>query len=482
MFDTLFNKTLPSTQADLKSFSVSQLLDVIDIPLYSSGQLGLNKFLNDFVTSPIVYTAITRITDKIAPINPKVFDVKKNEFLLRHDLTDLINKKPNPFESASEFKVAIASYYLLVGNSYINAVGKLSDTSGKQPPLELQALNPTDISPQSTNGQGFVTQYQYNTNRRSIIYNYDILAQKYLDDKGNELLHFKTFNPRRSSNTFLGITALQPLNLEVEQYLQASVHNLSVIKNQGRPSAIVTSDNKEGGLQLSEEQLKEIKARFTEIKGAQNAGKINFLPFNLKWQAISESVKDMDFDKLKNATEQAVYKAFKIPLTFASNEASTFNNKQVDTLSLYDDAIMPLGNTQYSFIGNKLLPRYPNSENLELRIDESEISVLAERKLDVTLKKKQLNVSAANEIRRDVGEESYGAAGDIIYQPANLVPVGTDQFTSDNRETPAKKKELDKEREIELRLKERVFFRKMLMEQGYNKDYIDKCLKEHYDS
>ncbi len=477
MFNNLFTKTHDSSTTELKSFSVRDLLEVIDIPIFNAGQLGLNKFLNDFIVSPIVYTAITRITDNIAQINPRMFDKKENKFLLRHDLTDLINKKPNPFEDSSEFKVNISSFYLLAGNSYINVVGKFSDVSGKQPPLELQTLNPREISPISTSNQGFVNRYQYNTGAISIIYNYDILSQKYLDEKGNELLHLKTFNPRRNINNFLGISALQPLNLEVEQYLQASVHNLSVIKNQGRPSAIVTADKAEGGgIEFSKEQLAEIKERFTEIKGAQNAGKINFLPFNLKWQAISESVKDMDFDKLKNATEQAVYKAFKIPLTFASNEAGTFNNKETDKLSLYDDGIMPLLRRMYSFLGVKLLPRYPDSENLELCIDENEISVLARRKVDVANEKKKLGALSINELRTEIGKEAIGTEGDIIYQPSNLIPAGTDQFTSDNRETPAKKKE----REIGLILQEKAYFRKMLMEQGHNKDYIDKCIKEHY--
>ena len=78
-----------------------------------------------------------------------------------------------------------------------------------------------------------------------------------------------------------------------------------------------------------------------------------------------------------------------------------------------------------------------------------------------------------NELRRDIGEESIGAEGDIIYQPTNLIPIGTDQFTSDNRETPAKKKE----QEIAL---EKACFRDVLVKQGYDKEYIDKCLKEHY--
>ena len=43
-----------------------------------------------------------------------------------------------------------------------------------------------------------------------------------------------------------------------------------------------------------------------------------------------------------------------------------------------------------------------------------------------------------NEIRTKLGYESLPIGGDTIYQPLNLVPVGQDGFTSDNRESPSK--------------------------------------------
>lgn len=473
MFDNLFNKAQP-TQGETKSVTVSQLLDIIDIPTYSFGQTGLAKFLTDFVTSPIVYTAVTKITQNFSPIDPRVFDKKNKQFLPTHPLTDLINKRANPFQYPALFKDELSSFYLLTGNVYIDVMSKLSDVRGQQPVIELRILNPKEIQPVSTGTTGFVTSYIYNAADISVTYHYDIIAQKYLNGNGSELLHLKSFNPKSSSTNFLGISALEPLILEIEQYLQASIHNLSVLKNQGRPSAIVTTDKEEGGgLSLTNEQISEVKKRFTEIKGSENAGKINFLPFNLKWQAISESIKDMDFKTLKTMTEEAVYKAFSIPLTFASNDAGTFNNKASDKLTLFDDAVIPLTKRIYSFVGTKLLPRYPNSDNLELKVDQSEIPVLARRQIAVTKEKAELGALSTNEIRTEIGKETIGKEGDIIYQPANLVPLGTDKLTSDNRDKPARRKADDL-------LKEKAYFRKMLCEQGYGKEYIDKCLKEQY--
>ena len=79
-----------------------------------------------------------------------------------------------------------------------------------------------------------------------------------------------------------------------------------------------------------------------------------------------------------------------------------------------------------------------------------------------------------DEIRTLMGKEALDSGGDIVYQPMNLVPVGTDGFTDDNRQKPARSKADD----IAM---QKAYFRKMLMDQGYDKEYIDKCLKEQYE-
>lgn len=486
MFDTLFNKTALK-QGDKKSYAytVGDLLSVCNNQLssiFDFRQISLNKFLDDYLLSPIVFTAVKLIADNYTSIEPIIKEIQQDEFIPDHPLTDLLNKKANPFEDICLFKSSMASFYLITGNSYINVVGRLTDIAGKQPPIELQILNPANIAIESIDNNGFPSRYTYNlginnNGSTSIIYNWDIINQKYLDEMGNELLHIKTFHPKANTNNSLGLSALEPTQLEIEQYLQASIHNNSVLKNEGRGSAIVTSDTKEGGMVLQEDQIAEIKERFLEIKGAQNAGKIMFLPFNLKWQAISESIKDMDFETLKTLTEKAVYKAFGIPLTFVTDEASTMNNKQVAREDLYDYTIIPLVKRCYSLIGEKLLPRYDNGENLKLIIDENQIPVLANRKVRLTKEKKELGALSINEIRSEIGKEGIGAEGDVIYQPSNLVPIGTDQFTQDNLDKPTKSRSG----------KDMAEFIRVMQEQKdlkggrlYSIAYINQCVKEYY--
>jgi len=499
MFNNLFNKS-SSQQSELKShsYSVGQCLDVYNnyASVFNLNQVSLSKFLNDYLLSPPVNTALKLITDNLANIDPIVKDVKKDENMQDHPLANLINKKPNPFEDSFLFKQALSNFYLLTGNSYVNVIGG----DGRRPPVELQSLNPGDITVQSSDNSGFPTLYQYNANHIGIIYKYDPVLQKFLAENGNELLVIRTFNPKFNSSNLTGLSPLQSIQLEIEQYLHSNIHNLSVLKNQGRPSAIVSTDNKESGQELSNEQIDDIQERLLKMKGSQNAGRISFLPFNLKWQAVSESIKDMDFEGLRATTEQAIYKAFKIPLSYATEEASTMNNKEIARLDLYDNAIIPLGNRIWKFIGEKLLPRYPNGENLELIIDKSKISVFLNKTVKETKDKKDLGALSINELRAEIGKESIGAEGDIIYQPGNLVPVGVDQFTDDNRDKPSKEKDiadlltekhgsklssklsivLNEEIKNHYILKEKAYFRKMLIDQGYEKDYIDKCLREHY--
>ena len=97
-----------------------------------------------------------------------------------------------------------------------------------------------------------------------------------------------------------------------------------------------------------------------------------------------------------------------------------------------------------------LQTRYKDGADLTLTYDEFTIEPLRERKLQAAERKNKLNKFSANEIRRDLGEEAF-IGGDTIYQPMNLVPIGQDQFTADNRETPSKS--FEKEYYIKQRLK-----------------------------
>ena len=209
-----------------------------------------------------------------------------------------------------------------------------------------------------------------------------------------------------------------------------------MLKHQGTPSGIITYKGSAG--ELGEDQLSLMQKTIEkELKGATNAGHPLLLTGDFQWQQLSESVKDMNFENLKKDTEKSISKALKIPLPLISEDASTFNNVREAQLALYYSTILPLTKNIFNFLTNTVLSKYPRSENLILSFDPASIKALNQEQTKEALELSKSGVLTANEIRAKLGFESI-EGGDDLYQPFNLVPVGQDGFTQDNRESPAK--------------------------------------------
>ncbi len=477
MFNKLFSKSSLSHQAEFKSaYSVGQYYNMFKgCGEYKNSEYlnyNIQDFLNDYLLSPALNRVVNLIVNKAVSIEKVLKDNKNDEFIYKHDFLDLINN-PNPFESNNIFFKNYFANYLLTGNAFINVVSRLGDSRANKEPLELQTLSPVDVNPQSNSRSRYTGSYQYNASTDSIRYEYDPATQKYLSKEFNEIIHLRDYNPNYNTNCLFGSSRVQAIRLEIEQYLQSSIHNYSILKNQGRPSAIVSMDD-DTGMQLSLEQKTELEERLKGLKGSSNAGRINFMPFKINWQPMSESIKDMDFKNLKVMTEQSIYKAFNVPLSFATEESSTMNNKNIARLDLYDDAVLPLVKLTNQFLTEKILKtRYKDGADLTLTYDEFTIEPLRERKLQDAERKNKLNKFSANEIRRDLGEEAF-IGGDTIYQPMNLVPIGQDQFTADNRETPSKSQSLQDANNFE-----KEYYIKQMLKKGYKLEDIERNLNDN---
>jgi hypothetical protein len=111
-----------------------------------------------------------------------------------------------------------------------------------------------------------------------------------------------------------------------------------------------------------------------------------------------------------------------------------------------------------------------NVQGLEYSFDESAIEALEARKYDTAEKASKIGVLADNELRAMIGYEST-TGGDGIYKPANLVQVGVDTYTADNRDEPVGKAEF-----VDLMKKQK----KLNGERLYSDEYIELKAKEYY--
>ena len=423
------------------------------------------EFISYYLESSPVFTAVKLIRDNVSSIDYALKDNKKEEFVTSHPLLDLLNN-PNPFVNGKLFLGEIASYFMLTGNNYMNIIG-----SSK--PVELHILRPQSMTVEPNNRDGYPQIYNFNNSVGSEIYKRD-KSNRFFSGNKNELTHLRNFNPNYSNNNLIGVSELVACEIEISQYLLASIHNNSLLKNQATPSGILTYKGKDD---ISQETIDQVKSAInTKLSGADNAGKATFLSGDFDWKQLSESVKDMDFATLKKQTAEAVYNALKIPLPMVSPDNMTLANMETAKLNFYDNTILPLAKTIFKYLGDSLLSRYPDGENLELTFDEAAIEALQPRMVDNTLKLSSSGVLTVNEIRSQLGYEDL-EGGNTLYQPMNLVPIASDNFTSDNRQTPSDKSD-ERAQFIELMTRQKTLEGKRL----YSDQDVKQLLQEYYNN
>lgn len=416
------------------------------------------EFIRFYFEACPVFTATKLIADAVSSIEIVLKNTKSGDFVYDHEALKLI-RNPSPFTDGQLFLKELTSYYILTGNSYLNIIGE-------KKPVELSCINPSDINVSAAN-DGYAGEYTYSAGGAS--YTYERSSDKrFVDSRKNELAHLRDFNPKYSSTNLVGSSTFAGCQLEISQYILASVHNNSLLKNQARPSGIITYKGSNDLQQSQVDGLKEVIKN--KLSGARNAGEPAFLGGDFNWLQLSESVKDMDFPTLKKSVSEAIYSAAKIPLPMISPDNMSFANMDAAKYVFYDNAVLPTLKRILRFMTTKVLSRYPNTQGLEYSFDESAIEALEARKYDTAEKASKLGVLSDNEIRAMVGFEA-AQGGDRIYKPANLVQIGVDTYTEDNRNEPMGKSEF---------VKIMTEQKKLNGERLYSDDYIELKAKEYY--
>ena len=411
-----------------------------------------SDFIEYYIKSAPVFIATKYIVDAASAIPIIIKDTKKDEFIYDHPALKLLNN-PNPFKDGTLFKKEVIGSYVLTGNCYLNIVGKFD-------PVELDTISPKCINIEANSKDGYAQTYTVTSDGYQYIYNRND-KKKFTDKQDNQLSHLRDYNP---NDKLVGASTFAGCELEISQYILASIHNNALLENGARPDALITY---KGNEPLADNQVQDVRKILKgELSGASNAGKTTFLNGEFDFIQLSQSIKDMDFPTLKKSTEEKVYKAAKIPLAMVSSDNMSFNNMGASKYDFYDNSVLPTVKQILDFLTDNVLKRYKGSENLEFTYDDSAIEAIADRKIDNALKIGQTGSVSLNEIRTIMGYESLKTGGDVIYQPMNLVPVGEDNYISDNR----------------AKLKEKAIFIKTMQEGGYSKDQINKAVIDYYDN
>lgn len=431
-------KQAPAAEVETKNVTASAIAAGVSFPEFlangGNGDLSIYAAIKLYADAMPLFNAVSMRAEAFSQIPIRVWDKTKEEFLDDHPAMQLM-ANPNADQSGIEFLEAIASFYDITGNSLIAATGRMAN-----PPLELMVVPPQTITFGVGNRFGMlhvpnsITVSTYGGGTSDFIGEEDKdLGIRYIDQRNDrELWHMRSFNPFRSLSNFWGLSRARPIWQELQQYVAGNTTNLSMLRR-GTKLSLAWVNNR--GEELTDKQWDRLQAEAQKYAGAENAGGTPILD-GMDVKPIQQTNRDMEFKDLQEAMLSRVSTVYGIPLALLLPASMTLNNLETAMLQFFDKAILPLTGRIYDELTRFVLHRYPDSENLEFRFNENDISALRLRMIETAKSLNEINVNTLDELRSAIGYEALAEGGDVILKPATLVPVGSDAFTDDELATP----------------------------------------------
>lgn len=382
-----------------------------------NGWANLSSFqsLTYYMQVSPLYDAVNKIARECSSIQLYMYDLNKEEYSKKHQFLDLM-RHPNTDVGSHEFMEQLICYFLVTGNCYVIATGQPN-----RPPLELFIAPPQYITLEPDPNDGYTGAILYTSSRNNVRFSREEVNGRfryYSPDKKQEIYHIRVFNPFRGVTVNYGLSPLSPIYYEIEQYIKAGVHNLSLLARGARPSGALTTP--ETLTDAAFARLQEQLDRFNS--GAENAGRPILLQNGLQFVEMGTSNKDMDFERLKQGLKVQIYNAFNIPLALISEASMSYNNLETARLSLYDFAVLPTLGRILEELSNFLMYRYGLEDKAEISYNKDSIPALQLRRNEELTLVKNLGVNSINEIRAMRGDDPV-IGGDNIYSTGAMFPV-----------------------------------------------------------
>jgi HK97 family phage portal protein len=308
-----------------------------------------------------------------------------------HPLLDLI-ARPNPRQDGASFLESIASYLLLAGNAYVEAV-QLADNTGEGASVrELYALRP-DRMKVVPGADGWPQGFEYTVAGSTVRFDQSVTLPP--------ILHLTLFNPL---DDYYGLSPLEAAACAVDTHNAAAKWNKALLDNAARPSGALVYGGAEGSV-LSDAQFQRLKKELSDqYEGPSNAGKPMVLEGGLDWKAMSLSPKDMDFMEAKHSAAREIALAFGVPpMLLAIPGDNTYSNYQEANRVFFRQTVLPLGTRIAQALAQWLAPAFGD---VTLAIDIDKIEALSGDRAALWERVTKAPFLTVNEKRVAVG---YGA-------------------------------------------------------------------------
>jgi len=319
----------------------------------------------------------------------------KPKRIFKHPILNLLHQV-NPLQTSNEFIALDTIYNELIGESFwalnLNALGE---------PAEIVLPYPHKMSVVPAREFPFVRGYVYGTGNEAIPFD------------PNEIIHFKFPNPL---NQYRGLGQAQAIGIELDSELYSSQWIRQFFFNSARPDGVIQFD-----YNLSDEQFEKLKKQWSEkYKGVSKAHQVALLEGGGKYIQIQNSVKDMDFPNLKLRNRDSILGVFGMPQSMLGiSENVNKANAEAGDYTFARWIVKPRLDWKTAKLNEQLLPKFRNSQNLELGFEEV-VPETIEQKRDLAESGMRAGYLTINEARKMQHLDPL-PNGDVLLVPLNLI-------------------------------------------------------------
>lgn len=419
-----------------------------DIPFAIFGEnTNLFQFVNSASKYFLYYSYVAPIGDavnKIANacseimIYPYAFgDKEAYKPMVRNNFLQKL-QNPNFDQTYSDFFKEAYIDYLVSGNHYLYV-----SCNSRNEPLELFNLCPSYIQIEE-DYSGYAKRYRYNkmnTSREMVFERTDVkINGRYVEifkerEKDGFLFHFKEPSRNPNFSACYGDSILQSIQLEADQYLEASQYNTNLIRN-GFNAKVLLSPKDE--LKISQEQHQKLQEQLRQFySGSNNSGNTALMPkIPMSAQFIGYNSKDMDFKELMQRMRVAIYNKLDVQLPLVEGEYTSNANMKESNLLFYDKAILPLVSKFCQRIYKVYNLFYSNDGVVKFDFEKAQIPALQERMIKNALDMSKTRIVTMNEAREYIGLGRVDGGADALYVDGNSIAVAGDLDFTDTLGVP----------------------------------------------
>ncbi len=337
--------------------------------------------------------------------------------VLDHPFINLF-ARPNALQGRAAFLQSLVGFYLIAGNSYIEAVGPRT-----KPPRELWPKRPDRMMIKAGNF-GVPAAFVYTVGGQKVewtVLSSDVQRRNPEGPGRSSILHLKAFHPL---NDWYGMSPVEAAAFSIDQHNEAGRWNMSRLQNDARPSGALIVDPK-SGTGLENEQYDRLKADIEELySGAGNAGRPILLEGGLDWKEMGLSAVDQDWLNGKHTTARDIAMVFGMPAQMLGIPGdNTHKNMEEARLWLWEQTVLPLMDFIIGELNQWLAPQF--GEDLELVFDVDEIPALISRRHMLWDKINKTDFLTVDEKRKATGYEPLpDGKGEVVLVPVNKAELG----------------------------------------------------------